>query len=141
MQIKDLMTKDVSSVKRNSTLQDAAKIMKDLNVGAIPVCDGKQAVGIITDRDIAIRNVANAGMANTPVEQVMSTNLISGHPQMSDQEAARLMAENQIRRLPIMENKEIVGIVSLGDLAVQSASDMEAGEALSSISYPSKPAK
>jgi len=141
MQIKDLMTKDVSSVKRNSTLQDAAKIMKDLNVGSIPVCDGKQAVGIITDRDIAIRNVANAGMANTPVEQVMSTNLISGHPQMSDQEAARLMAENQIRRLPIMENKEIVGIVSLGDLAVQSASDMEAGEALSSISYPSKPAK
>ncbi len=141
MQIKDLMTKDVSSVKRNSTLQDAAKIMKDLNVGAIPVCDGKQAVGIITDRDIAIRNVANAGMTNTPVEQVMSTNLISGHPQMSDQEAARLMAENQIRRLPIMENKEIVGIVSLGDLAVQSASDMEAGEALSSISYPSKPAK
>lgn len=141
MQIKDLMTKDVSSVKRNSTLQDAAKIMKDLNVGSIPVCDGKQAVGIITDRDIAIRNVANAGMTNTPVEQVMSTNLISGHPQMSDQEAARLMAENQIRRLPIMENKEIVGIVSLGDLAVQSASDMEAGEALSSISYPSKPAK
>jgi len=141
MQIKDLMTKDVSSVKRNSTLQDAAKIMKDLNVGAIPVCDGKQAVGIITDRDIAIRNVANAGMTNTPVEQVMSTNLISGHPQMSDQEAARLMAENQIRRLPITENKEIVGIVSLGDLAVQSASDMEAGEALSSISYPSKPAK
>lgn len=141
MQLRDIMTNNVQTVNPNSSVKDAATIMKNLNVGSVPVCEGTKPVGIITDRDIAIKNVANNGDSNTPVTQVMSKNMIYGQPNMSDQEAASLMAEKQIRRLPVVENDNLVGIVSLGDLAVNSRSDMEAGEALSTISKPSKPEK
>ena len=139
MKIKDVMTSSVESVTPDSTVNKAAQKMRDLNVGAMPVCNGKQPVGIVTDRDIAIRNAADAGDINSPVNQVMSGNVVYGSPEMSTQEAAQLMAERQIRRLPIVENGNLVGIVSLGDLAVQSKVDMEAGQALSKISTPSKP--
>ncbi|OCL25535.1 CBS domain-containing protein [Orenia metallireducens] len=141
MQIRDIMTSDVSTVAPNSTVNEAAQIMKNLNVGAVPVTNGAQPVGIITDRDIAIRNTAVNGNANDQVQNCMSSNLVYGNPEMSVEEAAQLMAENQIRRLPIVENGNLVGIVALGDLAVQDKSDMEAGNALSSISVPSKPQK
>lgn len=139
MQLKNIMTNNVSTVNPNSSVKDAATLMRDLNVGSIPVCNDKQPVGIVTDRDITIRNVADAGDANTPVSQVMSKDLIYGTPDMTEQEAANLMAENQIRRLPIVENNQVIGIIALGDLAVNNKSDMEAGKALSSISIPSKP--
>ena len=139
MQVKKIMTSNVSTVNENSNVCEAAKIMRNLNVGSVPVTKGNEPIGMITDRDITIRNVADGGDVNTPVNQVMSGNLIYGTPDMSADEAARLMAEKQIRRLPIVEKGNIVGIVSLGDLAVQTKSDMEAGKALSSISIPSKP--
>lgn len=141
MNVRDIMTSNVSTVSPTSSVNEAAKIMKDLNVGAIPITNGTQPVGIITDRDIAIRNAAEGGDFNAPVEQIMSSGLVYGNPEMSAEEAATLMAENQIRRLPIVENGNLVGIVALGDLAVQNKSDMEAGSALSSISLPSKPQK
>lgn len=133
------MTDRVSSVSPNSTIQDAARIMKDLNVGSVPVCEGNKPIGIITDRDIVIRNVATAGDANTPVSQVMTKNIIYGNPNMSDHEAADLMSTRQVRRLPIVENDNLVGIVALGDLAVNDMTDMEASKALTDISVPSKP--
>lgn len=139
MQVKDLMTTNVSTVESNSKISDAAKVMQNLNVGSVPVCEGARPVGIITDRDIAVKSIANGGDGNTPVNQVMSNNLVYGTPDMSDQEAVKLMSENQIRRLPIVENGNIVGILALGDLAVQPKTDMEAGKALSTISVPSKP--
>lgn len=139
MQIKDVMTNNVTTVTPNSSVNDAARVMKDLNVGAVPVAQGQKTVGIITDRDIAIRNVANGNDAKTMVSDVMTNQIISGTPDMSQEEAAELMARNQIRRLPIVENGKLVGIVSLGDLSVNSKSDMEAGKALSSISVPSRP--
>ncbi|MEJ6952397.1 CBS domain-containing protein [Natronospora cellulosivora (SeqCode)] len=139
MRLKDIMTNSVSSVDPNSPIKDAAKIMRDLNVGSVPVCQGSKPVGIVTDRDIAIRNVADAKDANTPVSQVMSANLIYGNPDMSDLEAAELMASRQVRRLPVVEQDKLVGIVALGDLAVNDECDMEAGKALSDISIPSKP--
>ncbi len=139
MQIKNVMTEDVSTVQSNSPVSEAASIMKNLNVGAIPVCEGNKPVGIVTDRDITIRNVANAEDASKEVKDVMSGNLVYGTPDMSAREAARLMSENQIRRLPIVENGNLIGIVSLGDLAVNTKSDMEAGKALSTISTPSRP--
>lgn len=138
MKIKDFMTTNVSTVQPDSSINEAAKIMSNLNVGSVPVCEGDKPVGIITDRDITVRGVANNNF-NSSVKEVMSKNLVYGTPDMSTDEAARLMAENQIRRLPIVENNKIVGIVALGDLAVESSTDMEAGEALSSISRPSKP--
>lgn len=141
MQVKNIMTNNVSCVNPESSINETAQLMKNLNVGAIPVCNNKQVLGIITDRDIAIRNVANNGNINDPVKNYMSKQLVYGSPELSTDEAARLMAENQIRRLPIIEDGTLVGIVSLGDLAVQSETDMEAAEALSSISTPSKPNK
>ncbi len=139
MKISEIMTNRVSSVNPNSTIKEAASIMKELNVGSVPVCEGKRPVGIITDRDIVIRNVANEGDINTPVSQVMSQNIVYGNPNMSDQEAVDLMSARQVRRLPIVENENIVGIVALGDLAVNHGTDMEAGQALTDISVPSKP--
>ena len=133
------MTDQVTTVDSNSTVVDAAKVMRDLNVGVVPVCEGKQPIGMITDRDIAVRNVAENKDFNTPVNQVMSQDLIAASPDMSVEEAAQIMGEKQIRRLPIVENDNIVGIVSLGDLAVAGRSNMEAGEALSTISAPSQP--
>jgi CBS domain-containing protein len=139
MKVKDIMTSNISTVNENANVSEAAQIMKNLNVGSVPVTKGNEPVGMVTDRDITIRNVADGGDGNSPVNQVMSGNLIYGTPDMSSEDAARLMAEKQVRRLPIVEKGNVVGIVSLGDLAVQTKSDMEAGKALSSISIPSKP--
>lgn len=141
MQIRNIMTENVSYVEPAAPVNKAAKIMKDLNVGSVPVCEGSKPVGIITDRDITIRSVAATGDSNTPVNQIMSNELVYATPDMSEEEAARLMAENQIRRLPVVENSQLVGIISLGDLAVKSHSDMEAAQALSSISIPVRPEK
>lgn len=139
MKLKELMTTDVYSVTPNSSIKEAAELMRKLNVGSIPVCDEKKPVGIVTDRDIVIRNVAGSGNAGTPVKQVMTDNLVYGNPDMSDDEAVNLMATRQIRRLPVIEDGQLVGMVSLGDLAVNEMTDMEAAKALTDISLPAKP--
>ena len=142
MKVKNIMTADVSTVTQESSVNDAAGIMRDLNVGAVPVCDNKnKPIGIVTDRDIVLRNIASGGNGGAPVRDVMTANIIYGTPDMDVDEAARLMAQKQIRRLQIVENNKIIGIVSLGDLAVKEKSDMEAAKALSNISIPSKPNK
>lgn len=141
MKLKELMTTEIYSVTPNSSIKEAAELMRELNVGSIPVCDEKRPVGIVTDRDIVIRNVAGNGDAGTPVSQVMTNNLVYGNPDMSDDEAVNLMATRQIRRLPVIENGQLVGMVSLGDLAVNEMTDMEAGKALTDISVPAKPKK
>lgn len=139
MQIRNIMTDNVSSVQQDASINEAARIMKDLNVGAVPVCTGNRPVGIVTDRDIAIRNSAGNGDVNTQIQDIMSRELIFATPEMSEREAAELMALHQVRRLPVVENKNLVGMVSLGDLAVRDKSDMEAARALSNISVPSRP--
>ena len=139
MKLKELMTTEIYSVTPNSSIKEAAELMRKLNVGSIPVCDEKKPVGIVTDRDIVIRNVAGSGNAGTPVKQVMTDNLVYGNPDMSDDEAVNLMATRQIRRLPVIEDGQLVGMVSLGDLAVNEMTDMEAAKALTDISLPAKP--
>lgn len=141
MQLSNIMTNDVSTLDRNATVQDAAQTMSELDVGIVPVCSNQKPVGVITDRDIVLRNTAQGDDPNTPVEKIMSEDPIYGSPDMSVEEATELMSHKQIRRLPIVENDNIVGIVSLGDLATESKADMEAGKALSTISAPSKPKK
>jgi CBS domain-containing protein len=137
--IRDVMTKNVVTVSPNQTIKEAAALMSQHNVGAIPVVENGQVKGIITDRDITLRTTAEGRDGNTPVSQVMSTNIVSGNPNMSVQEAAQLMSQNQIRRLPIVENNQLSGIVALGDLATDNSSDQQAEQALSSISTPSAP--
>jgi CBS domain-containing protein len=140
MKIGDIMTTDVRTIDRNSTVEQAARMMKELNVGSIPVTENGNVIGIITDRDVVLRNVADGRTAaDTRVEEVMSKTVVTATPDMDVHRAADLMAQNQIRRLPIVENNRMVGIVSIGDLAVRNIYENEAGEALSSISKPSKP--
>jgi CBS domain-containing protein len=140
MKIGDIMTRDVRTIDRNSTVEQAARMMKELNVGSIPVTENGNVIGIITDRDVVLRNVADERTAaDTRVEEVMSKTVVTATPDMDVHRAADLMAQNQIRRLPVVENNRMVGIVSIGDLAVRNIYENEAGEALSSISKPSRP--
>ncbi|NLO24894.1 MAG: CBS domain-containing protein [Clostridiales bacterium] len=134
------MTRDVRTIDASSSVEDAARMMKELNVGSLPVSENGNITGIITDRDVVLRNVADGkAPSDTRVDEVMSKTVVTATPDMDVHRAADLMAKNQIRRLPVVKNNRMVGIVSIGDLAVRNIYENEAGEALSSISKPSKP--
>lgn len=136
--LRQVMTNDIVSCSPDQTLKDAAGLMSSHNIGSIPVIDNGKLEGIITDRDITLRSAARGKDDDkvTVAECMTSNNLISGTPDMDVHEAARLMSEKQIRRLPIVENNRVVGIVSLGDLATENQYQDEAGKALSGISTP-----
>jgi CBS domain-containing protein len=140
MKISDVMTKTVASLNAEDTVKRAAELMKEHNIGSIPVCRDEKVVGIITDRDIAVRTVADGkNSLEQKVKDIMSSNPVVGKPEMDIHDAARIMSERQIRRLPIVENNNLVGIVALGDLAVENILVDDAGRALSEISSPSVP--
>lgn len=139
MKVKDVMTTNVTIANDSSSLREVANQMQSLNVGSIPVCDSsKRPIGIVTDRDMVIRGLSTGAEANTPVSTVMTKNIVSVSPDTGIHEAARIMAQNQIRRLPVVENNKIVGILSIGDLAIRDIYINEAGDALSNISEPSR---
>ncbi|PTX58314.1 CBS domain-containing protein [Melghirimyces profundicolus] len=138
-QLRNIMTKNVAAVSPQDNVYKAASLMKQHNVGAVPVVENGQVRGMITDRDLVLRALADQKNEQVTVGEVMSGNVITGNPEMSVDEASRLMAQNQIRRLPVVENNQMVGIVSLGDLAVRQPFANEAGQALSNISEPSSP--
>jgi len=135
LKIRELMTTDVRTIPSNATIKDAAEIMHNINVGSIPVVDNNnKLVGIVTDRDIVLRSVAKGQDPNIKVSDVMSRDIKTISPDTDVHEAADLMAEKQIRRLPVVDNGNLVGIVSIGDLAVEGKYEDEAGEALHNIS-------
>ncbi len=135
MKVRDIMTPEVEVADYNTSLVQVAEMMKRENVGAIPVCKQGQLQGILTDRDIIIKAVAEGkDLTSIQVAEIMSTNPVSIKPEADIHEAARLMSDNQIRRLPVVENGKLVGMLSLGDLAVENIHEDEAGEALSDIS-------
>ena len=134
MEVSKIMTTDVETVTLKNNAFEVAEKMERLNVGAIPVVDDKKIVGMITDRDLVLRGYAKKLSGSASVEELMSKDIISGTPDMSIDEAASLMADKQIRRLPIVEDGMMVGIVSIGDLAVRNDFSDEAGEALTEIS-------
>ncbi|MEH6954888.1 MULTISPECIES: CBS domain-containing protein [Neobacillus] len=135
--IKDIMTSDVESCTLLDNVYEVALKMKQLNVGAIPIVDKEQLVGMITDRDIVIRGVAEKHPGSTKVEDIMSNNLITISTDATSKEAAKLMSEHQIRRLPVVEEGKLIGIVSLGDFAVHELTDDQAKVALTEISEQS----
>jgi len=141
MRLQEIMTKNVITAQPNTTVTDAAKIMQAHNVGAIPVCDqNKKVLGIITDRDIVVRSIANNGdPKTTTIDGLMTKEVVTAEPDMDAEEAARLMARHKIRRLPVVQNGRLVGIVAIGDLATHRVSVHEAAEALTEISQPSRP--
>ena len=135
MQVRDVMTTDVELVGPDTSIQDAARRMRDSDVGALPVGEGEQLIGMVTDRDIVVRAVAD-GRTDATIREIVSDEVVSCSPDASVEDAANLMAEQQIRRLPILEGERIVGIVSLGDVARR---DQDAGgAALDDISEPAE---
>jgi CBS domain-containing protein len=132
--IKDIMTEEVECCTLLDNVYEVALKMKELNVGAIPILDQDKLVGMITDRDIVVRGVAEKHPGSTKVEDIMSNSLVTVSPESSSKEAAKLMAEHQIRRLPVVEEGKLMGIVSLGDFAIHELTDDQAKEALTEIS-------
>lgn len=141
MQLSQVMTRSVETVSPDATLQEAARKMKSLDVGPLPVCDGDRVVGMLTDRDITVRAVAEGRDPKTAkVREAMTDDLIYCWEDDDVNAAARLMADKQIRRLVVMNRQnKLAGIVSLGDLAVDTADTMRAGETLEGISKPAQP--
>jgi len=134
------MTNNVVSVTPNQSIEEAAQLMSQNNVGALAVVENDRLRGVITDRDITLRSTAQGGNEKAKVSECMSQNsLVSGNPNMDVNEAAQIMAQHQIRRLPVVDNQQVVGMVSLGDLATESETQEAAGQALNTISTPSHP--
>ena len=137
MKVREAMTQDVRLVKPDQPISEAAKLMAELDVGALPVEDGDRLVGMITDRDIAVRAVAAGRGPDTPVSEVMSREIKYCYEDQSIEEVTQNMGELRIRRLPVLtRDKRLVGILSLGDLAIDEGARDEAGEALGGISRP-----
>ena len=139
MKVKDLMSTQVEAVRPDASIQEAAQKMRSLDVGAMPVVDGQQLVGMITDRDITIRATAEGRDAkSTTVRDVLSPDLASVFDDQDLAEAARLMQDKQIRRLPVLsrDNKRLVGIVALADVAAEGGKK-EVARTVQEVSKPS----
>lgn len=136
-QLKDVMRREVKVISPDATLKEAAVLMRDEDFGMLPVGEDDRMIGTVTDRDIAIRAVAEGLGCDTPVRDVMSEEVIWCYEDETVECGAEKMSENQVRRLPVVSReKRLVGIVSLGDFAVE-ADDIEATtEALVAISRP-----
>ncbi len=140
MKVKDIMTKNVAYVNPMTNITETAQLMQKHNVGSIPVCDQSGVVGIVTDRDIVLRNVAHGTDPKTmTAKDVMSNDIYTVSPERDADEITDIMSSRQIRRLPVVENNMLIGMVALGDMATSQSFSMEASEALSYISRPSKP--
>ena len=133
--ISEVMTSDVKVARPEDSVQQAASMMADQDVGSLPVCDGERLCGMITDRDIAIRAVATGLGNETPVREVMSEEVIWCLEDDDTQEVLGRMADRQVRRIPVIDaQRKLVGIVALGDLAIEDEENVD--EALRDISLP-----
>ncbi len=140
MKIKDIMTNEVAYVSPDTNVVQAAQLMQKHDVGSVPVCQGDQIIGMITDRDIVVRNIAHGKDPKvTPVRDVMTSQVQAISSDMDLHQAAAIMANSQIRRLPVVDNDRLVGIVALGDLATQAKTDVELAKTLGMVSNPSQP--
>ena len=137
--VREIMTRDPERVDADAMVQEAARVMRDLNVGSVPVVSSGKVHGIVTDRDITLRVIAEDRNPGTVrVGDIASPGPVTVTPDTSVESAARLMAAQQIRRLPVVENGQLVGMLSLGDISVE-GSTAAAGKALTEISTPSEP--
>ncbi len=136
MKLREIMTGTVIRIHPDETVAVAARTLTNYNIGILPVCGGDgRMCGLVTDRDLVTRCLASGrSPANTPVRDVMTAQVISAGPEMDANQAASLMGREQIRRLPVVENGRLCGMVSLGDLAAQQETSLDAGDALSGIS-------
>jgi len=141
MRVKDIMTAGVECVAPDDTIQAAARKMKELDVGPMPVCDRDRIAGMLTDRDITVRAVAEGkDPKTTRVRDTMTEDVIFCFEDQDLDEAARMMQERQVRRILVLNrDRRLTGIVSLGDLAAESGDKRRSGEILQDLSEPSTP--
>jgi CBS domain-containing protein len=141
MKLKDVMTSNVQVVAPDATIREAAALMRALDIGPLPVCDGRRLLGVVTDRDLTVRATADGRDPNTTrVREVMSEGVVTCFEDDDVKTAAQLMQREQIRRLPVLSrDKMLVGIVSLGDLALEAGDDKLTGRTLEEISEPAQP--
>ena len=136
--LKDLMSRDVKVISPDMSIREAAREMRDGDFGMLPVGENDRMIGTISDRDIAVRAVAEGKDTGTKVRDVMSEGIAWAFEDDSVDEAVKIMSKHQVRRLPVVDrDKRLVGIVALGDFAVESSEIRPAAEALSEISKPS----
>ena len=136
MKVSDVMTREVQTVGLDQPVQEAANFMLSADAGSIPVTESGRLIGMITDRDIAVRGIAKGCGPDTPVRELMTDNLVTARIDDDIEEVATRMSEAQVRRLPVIdEDERLCGIVSLGDLSREADSDC-ASEALEGVSQP-----
>ena len=136
--VRDAMTASPRSIGASASVVEAARLMREAHIGSLPITDDEQLVGMITDRDITTRVVAEAAdPQTTSVGDVYSQDLISVEPDSDLEEAVRLMAQHQVRRLPVVENGRLVGIVAQADIALRET-ETKTGELVEAISAPSE---
>ncbi len=133
MNVRDVMTRNPRSVAPGDSIQRAACVMKEVDTGFVPIVEDGKVVGVVTDRDIVVRAVA-AGSCDRPVSEIATRELVFVAPGDSTRDAEKLMSERQIRRVAVIESGRLVGIVSLGDLAVKEGKDSRTGATLENIS-------
>ena len=138
MKVNEIITHDPEVIRPETALIEAAQKMKSLDIGMLPVCDGDRLVGVITDRDITVRGVAQGYDPKTArVQEVMTPEVIYCFDDEDVKDVAKKMEEKQVRRLPVLNReKRLVGIVALGDLAVRTGKEKLAGEVLERVSEP-----
>ena len=134
--VRDVMTPNPECVTERDGVQEVARIMKEQDTGVVPVVDGKKVIGLITDRDIVVRGLAEGrDLANMKVNELMTKTVRSVNEDMPVNEVLDLMSSAEIRRVPVVNgNGELVGIVSIGDIAVQTNTDNKVGKAIEGIS-------
>jgi CBS domain-containing protein len=134
MRLRDVMTPNPRTLDSNATVQDAARIMRDEDTGVVPIVENGRPVGLITDRDIVVRGVADGAEPSRPVRELATDTLVTAEPDMSTGAAAELMGQHQVRRLLVCEGDRLVGVASIGDIAVKEGRDRRVGDTLQEIS-------
>jgi CBS domain-containing protein len=135
MRCREIMTSDVRTATRDMTLQQVAVLLRDGDMGSMPVVEGGKLVGIVTDRDIVVRSIAEGKGADTPVSEAMTTEVFSVKPDDFAFEAIRIMGDRQVRRIPVVgENGELAGIIAMADVALEMEDQVEIAETLEDIS-------
>lgn len=132
---REIMTKNVTTGNRGMTLQDVSKIMRDGDMGALPIVEKNTLIGIVTDRDIVVRGIAEGRESSTDIAEVMTSEIFSVKPDDFVFEAIRLMGDKQVRRVPVVsENGDLVGIIAMADVALETEDEREIAETLEEIS-------
>jgi len=135
MKIRDIMTADVATATPDTTLEEIATIMKRDDVGSVPIVEDKELYGIITDRDIVLRCIAEGQHpGEVRAEDILTEDLHTVEPDDDVEEAAELMSRHQVRRLPVVEDGRLVGMIAIGDIAVKEGDDRRSGDTLQDIS-------